>query len=311
MQIDELFELAYILIDKKQVTAKEMAARFGVSVRTIYRWVEALSASGIPVYAVQGRGGGIAISEKYALDKTVLTEEERLAIVSSVKAMSKLSGSQKAALSANARAVEKISNLTSSEADWLEVDFAPWSPEGQGVRELFATLRDSILKKQQVEFDYFSSDGKKAGRIVHPWKLVYRGQAWYLLGWCTERKSERYFKLSRMLNVKITVRPADITFKSIHSSDSQKTVEVNSEKKLIQIEARVSSKMAFYLLDTFACSKVEPNQDESINVTFSAPDESWLCGLLLSFGAELKIISPEEIKEKIIQMAKETFSQYE
>ena len=168
MQIDELFELAYILIDKKQVTAKEMAARFGVSVRTIYRWVEALSASGIPVYAVQGRGGGIAISEKYALDKTVLTEEERLAIVSSVKALSKLSGSQKAALSANARAVEKISNLTSSEADWLEVDFAPWSPEGQGVRELFATLRDSILKKQQVEFDYFSSDGKKQGESSIP-----------------------------------------------------------------------------------------------------------------------------------------------
>ena len=311
MQIDELFEFVYILIDKKQVTAKEMSQRFGVSVRTIYRWVEALSVSDIPVYSVQGRGGGIAISEKYALDKTVLTEEERLAIVSSVKALNKLSGSQKSALSANARATEKISNLTSRESDWLEVDFAPWSPEGQGVRELFATLRDSILKKQQVEFDYFSSDGKKAGRIVHPWKLVYRGQAWYLLGWCTQRKSERYFKLSRMLNVKKTVRPADITLKSIHSSDSQKTVEANSEKKLIQIEARVSSKMAFYLLDTFACSKVEPNPDESINVTFSAPDESWLCGLLLSFGAELKIISPKEIKEKIIQMAKETFSQYE
>ena len=303
MQIDELFELACILINKKQVTAKEMSARFGVSVRTIYRWVETLSASGIPVYALQGRGGGIAISEKYALDKTVLTEEERLAIVSSVRALSKLS--------ANDKAAEKISSLASNEADWLEVDFAPWSPEGQGVREFFVTLRDSILKKQQVEFDYFSSDGKKARRIVHPWKLIYRGQAWYLLGWCTERKKERYFKLSRMLNVKKTVRPADITFKNFHDTDSQKSADFNSEKKLIQIEAVVSSKMAFYLLDTFACSKVEPNPDESIRVTFSAPDESWLCGLLLSFGAELKIISPNGIKEKIIQMAKETFSQYE
>ena len=310
MQIDELFELAYILIDKKQVTAKEMSARFGVSVRTIYRWVEALSASGIPVYAVQGRGGGIAISEKYALDKTVLTEEERLAIVSSVKALSKLSGSQKSALSENAKAAEKISNLASSEADWLEVDFAPWSPEGQGVRELFGTLRDSILKKQQVEFDYFSSDGKKAGRIVHPWKLVYRGQAWYLWGWCTERKTERYFKLSRMRNVTQTTHIANVRIQDIITSP-EKTAEITSQKKLIQITAKVSSKMAFYLLDTFACSKVEPNPNESINVTFSAPDESWLCGLLLSFGAELKIISPKEIKEKIIQMAKETFSQYE
>lgn len=311
MQIDELFELAYILIDKKQVTAKEMSVRFGVSVRTIYRWVEALSASGIPVHAVQGRGGGIAISEKYALDKTVLTEEERLAIVSSVKALSKLSGSQKSTLSANAKAAEKISNLTSTEADWLEVDFAPWSPEGQGVRELFGTLRDSILKKQQVGFDYFSSDGKKARRIVHPWKLVYRGQAWYLLGWCTERKTGRYFKLSRMLNVTQTSRSADINYKNVHGAVAQKNAEINSEKKLIQIKANVSAKKAFYFLDTFACSKIEPTPDESLTVTFSAPEETWLCGFLLSFGAELKIISPKEIKDKIIKMAKETFSQYE
>lgn len=310
MQIDELFELAYILIDKKQVTAKEMSARFGVSVRTIYRWVEALSASGIPVYAVQGRGGGIAISEKYALDKTVLTEEERLAIVSSVKALSKLSGSQKSALSANAKAAEKISNLASSEADWLEVDFAPWSPEGQGVRELFATLRDSILKKQQVEFDYFSSDGKRARRIVHPWKLVYRGQAWYLWGWCTERKTERYFKLSRMRNVTQTTHIANVRIQDVITSP-EKPAEITSQKKLIQITAKVSSKMAFYLLDTFICSNVTTNPDKSLTVTFSAPDETWLCGLLLSFGAELQIISPIEIREKIIQMAKETFSQYE
>ena len=75
MQIDQLFELVYILIEKKQVTAKEMAKRFGVSTRTIYRWVEALSVSGIPVYALTGRGGGIAISENYALDKTGMQSE--------------------------------------------------------------------------------------------------------------------------------------------------------------------------------------------------------------------------------------------
>lgn len=91
----------------------------------------------------------------------------------------------------------------------------------------------------------------------------------------------------------------------------QKPVEINSEKKLIEIKAKISAKMAFYLLDSFACSKVDQNQDESLTVTFSALDENWLCGLLLSFGAELKIISPQEIKDKIIRMAKETFSQYE
>ena len=98
MQIEELFEFVYILIDKKKVTAREMSERFGVSTRTVYRWLEALSISGIPVYSLKGRGGGIAISEKYALDNRILSEEEKLAILSSVKALDSLSGSQNQAL---------------------------------------------------------------------------------------------------------------------------------------------------------------------------------------------------------------------
>lgn len=50
------------------------------------------------------------------------------------------------------------------------------------IDQLFGLLRDSILKKRQVSFDYFSGSGNSEHRIVHPWKLVYRGQAWYLLG---------------------------------------------------------------------------------------------------------------------------------
>ena len=55
MQIDQLFEFVYILIDKKQVTAKEMSEYFGVSTRTVYRWIAALSVSGVPIYSLKGR----------------------------------------------------------------------------------------------------------------------------------------------------------------------------------------------------------------------------------------------------------------
>ena len=140
MQIDQLFEFVYILIDKKQVTAKEMGERFGVSTRTIYRWMEALSLSGVPVYSLKGRGGGIAISEKFAMDNTVLSEDERLAIVSSVKALENLSGKNGAAITPERKAADKLSRLVTSDTDWLEVDFAPWSPEGSDVRNLFGIL---------------------------------------------------------------------------------------------------------------------------------------------------------------------------
>lgn len=83
MQTENLFELTYILLEKKQVTAKELATHFGISQRTVYRWVEALSLAGVPVFATKGKGGGIGISENYALDKTVFTEEEKLELLSS------------------------------------------------------------------------------------------------------------------------------------------------------------------------------------------------------------------------------------
>ena len=299
MQIDQLFELVYVLIDKKQVTAKEMAERFGVSTRNIYRWVDALSVSGVPIYSQNGRGGGIAISEKYALDTKVLSEEERLAIVSSVKALNSLSGNPASVVNANIKAAEKISGLVEKDTDWLEVDFAPWSPEGSSVRQVFGTLRDCILQKKQVVFDYYSGDGRMEKRTVHPWKLIYKGQAWYLQGWCTTRKAERFFKLTRMQNLDMTGRNANIT----HITTPQKIPEY--KPKLLTIKAKVYPQKISYLLDTFICSEVVPHKDGSITATFTIPEQNWIYELLLSFGPNMKIISPKQVKEKILQIAKD------
>ncbi|MBO6101224.1 MAG: HTH domain-containing protein, partial [Spirochaetaceae bacterium] len=87
MQTENLFELTYILLDKKSVTAKEMAEHFGVSPRTIYRWVDALDLAGVPVYTSKGKGGGIFLSDKYALDKTLFTDEEKQELLASIQAV--------------------------------------------------------------------------------------------------------------------------------------------------------------------------------------------------------------------------------
>ncbi len=310
MQIDQLFEFVYILIDKKQSTATEMAKHFGVSTRTIYRWIDALSVSGVPVYSLKGRGGGIAISENYALDKRILSEEERLAIVSSVKAFNSLAGNPASAVNANFKAAEKISGLVATDTDWLEVDFSPWSPEGSEVRMLFETLRECILKKRQVSFDYFDGRGKTEHRIVHPWKLIYKGQAWYLQGWCTTRKAERFFKLSRMRNISMTGRAATVTRYSVSDVNSQPENQP-VKPSLITIKAKVSNNKISYLLDTFICSEVVPNKDGSITASFTVPDEDWLPDLLLGFGPDLKILSPKSLRERIINLAQDVLKVYQ
>ena len=307
MQIDQLFEFVYILIDKKQVTAKEMAKRFGVSTRTVYRWMEALSLSGVPIYSLKGRGGGIAISEKFAMDNTVLSEEERLAIVSSVKAFYNLAGNPASAVNVNMKAAEKISGLASSNTDWLEVDFAPWSPEGSEVRNLFGILRDSILKKRQITFDYFTGDGRSERRTVHPWKLIFRGQSWYLFGWCTSRKAERFFKLTRMRNLTMTSKDADISI-DIAASETRPGPEYSAP--LIQVKAKITEEKISYLMDSFICTQIKPQKKGYVNVTFTAPDTPWLCEILLSFGDQIKILSPAKLKSKISETAEKISALY-
>lgn len=310
MQIDQLFEFVYILIDKKQSTASEMAKRFGVSTRTIYRWIDALSVSGIPVYSLKGPGGGIAISKTYALDKRILSEEERLAIVSSVKALNSLAGNPAATVNANIKAAEKISALVASDTDWLEVDFSPWSPEGSEIQMLFGTLRDCILKKRQVSFNYYSADGNIEHRFVHPWKLIYKGQAWYLQGWCTIRQAERFFKLSRMRNVSMTGRSATITKQAVLGTNSSSNKNNDYQPSLLSIKAKVYNTKISYLLDTFICSEVKQNKDGSITACFKAPDEDWLPDLLLGFGPDLQIISPKHLRNKLISLAENIIKKY-
>lgn len=77
MQINRLFEIVYILLDKKIVTSKELAELFEVSSRTIYRDIETLSSAGIPIYMSKGKGGGISLLPGFVLNKAVITDEEK------------------------------------------------------------------------------------------------------------------------------------------------------------------------------------------------------------------------------------------
>jgi len=74
--MNRLFETVYILLNKKITTAKELAEHFGVSQRTVYRDVDALTLAGIPVYTEQGKGGGISLMPSFVLDRSILSERE-------------------------------------------------------------------------------------------------------------------------------------------------------------------------------------------------------------------------------------------
>ena len=85
MQDSRLFRIVYYLLDKGKCTASELADKFEVSTRTIYRDLDVISAAGIPIYATQGKGGGISILPEYVMDNALLSDEEKEKIVMALK----------------------------------------------------------------------------------------------------------------------------------------------------------------------------------------------------------------------------------
>ena len=80
MKDNRLFRILYYILENGKVTANELADKFEVSVRTIYRDIDAISSAGIPIYALQGKGGGIEIAEDFVLHKSLLSENEKTAV---------------------------------------------------------------------------------------------------------------------------------------------------------------------------------------------------------------------------------------
>ena len=293
VQTENLFELTYILLEKRQVTAVEMAEHFGVSQRTIYRWVDALNLAGVPVYSTKGKGGGIHVSEKYALDKTVFTDAEKAEILSSLNALNALSGQKNSAVS-------KFRSLVSSDKniDWIEVDFSPWNPKMQEIRKLFSLLKRAVIDCKKVSFDYFPRDGFCTNRTVHPWKIVFRGQAWYLYGYCETKCVNLYFKLSRMMNLKILSEKVQSEyFTKIEDKEYKGYTEESSP--LVTLKMKVSNEDLSRILDDFKADSIEEDTPQTKILTMTVHKMPWLVDYLLSFGSRLTLLEPEEIIKEL------------
>ena len=180
MKNGRLFEILYLLVEKRAVTAGELAEKLEVSERTIYRDVDALSAAGIPVYAQKGKGGGIRLMDQFVLDRALLSGEQQDEILFALQAIRATGGGEEA--------LSRLSALFRREGgDWLEVDFSDWG-SGAAERENFSKVKRSILERRPLSFTYYSSAGETSRRTAEPARLVFKAGCWYLSAFCQERQ---------------------------------------------------------------------------------------------------------------------------
>jgi len=294
MQINRLFEIVYLLLEKKQMTAKELAEHFEVSARTVYRDVETLSAAGIPIYMAKGKGGGISLLPDFVLNKAVITEEERADILSSLKAV------QAVSVTESGTALNKLGSLFGAqEADWIEVDFGLWG-DGEKESVLFELIKSAILEKKVVRFAYAATGREMKERVVEPLKLVFKASNWYLYAYCRLREDYRFFKLKRMRDVEL------ISEKFERQSPKKILQSENSYQsgELVKVRIRFDKQAAFRAMDDF--SECEMQDDGSVLVSCEYMVGEWLTDIVIGYGEHCEVISPQwlrdEVEEKLCRM---------
>ncbi|MDL2318265.1 YafY family transcriptional regulator [Eubacteriales bacterium OttesenSCG-928-A19] len=305
MQISRLFSIVYILLGRRHVTARELAERFEVSVRTIYRDVEALSQAGVPVYATQGAGGGIHISEAYVLNKSALTDAEQGQILMALQSLSATGNDESDAL------LSRLAGLFNKDsADWIEVDFSRWGNEAHD-RQVLAMLKDGILHRRQLRFIYHGSYGKRTERTVYPVKLIYKSRAWYLQAFCLERQDFRTFKAVRMADIQLL----DDTFDRqklpvpppLESGESPQEAVAT---RPTPITFRFQPQIAWRVFDEFDPSLIQWNSDGTLTVEVGFFEDSWLYSYTFSFGDAVEILAPAHVRETMRGMLEKMTAQY-
>lgn len=304
MKIDRLVAITTILLNKGTVTAKELAERFEVSTRTIYRDIEDLSAAGVPVYAHQGNGGGISIMEDFSLDRAMVTDRERESILLALKTLQAVNYPEVD------RVLDKLGAIFKNTAatDWVEIDFSPW---GSGPEEKlkFQVIRKGILERLVLHFEYLSPDGKRSSRTVEPMKLLFKARAWYLWAWCRSKNAFRTFRLTRMRDVVLT----DQNFTRRDDGSKIESPEENppDQKEWVNLRLRFKPGVAYRLYDDFNEAMIKRNEDGSLELNLRFPEDEWVYGYLLSFGPDLEVLEPEYIRKLLCERMRQALGAYE
>jgi len=320
--LERLISMIYILMNKGTVTAGELAERFEVSTRTIYRDIEALSIAGIPVYCKKGKNGGISLTEEFVLNKMLITKEEQQEILAALVGLKETEVSDG---NKEEETLKKLGEFFKTEpVPWVTIDLSDWS----GLRkQMYEDIKRAILTRHVIEFDYYGQNRPMSHRVVEPIQLQFKEYTWYLRAYCRERKDFRTFKLFRMQRLEVqeetfvpkrepslfqkdeVVGEAEKSAKTVVSTKVEcQTPE--QEFPVTPLNIWIDKKEAYRIYDRFDESELEQLPDGNFLARCAYPLDEWVYSLILWFGPSAKVLEPEFIREEVQNRIKKMMENY-
>lgn len=298
MKIDRLLGILSVLANKDRITIQELAERFEVSKRTIFRDLDTLNQSGVPVVTYSGVGGGVGIVEGYKLKRSILSKNDIKNIFTALNGLMSIDESTDLR-NLMGKLVPEETRTVFSESDYI-IDLSSWFQDSI-TQEKISYLHKAIKNRNCVNLEYISKRSRSK-RIIYPHKLVFKQSYWYLYAFCEENQEFRLFKVNRIANYKIM--DASFDCKAVEKIDFRNDFGVGlfslqDSNSLFEVILEYDAANEFYLTDKIDAKFFHRmnNVEEKGQIVFSVSDLEWAANLIFSLQDKVKVIAPLELKE--------------
>jgi predicted DNA-binding transcriptional regulator YafY len=324
MRADRLLSILMLLQARGRVTAEHLAEELEVSVRTVYRDIEALSTAGVPVYAERGPGGGCALVEGYRTSLTGLTADEvkALFMLSVPASLDELGMSQelRTALRKLAAALPEARRQDETKVrQRIHLDWSDWSPSDEATPHL-QTIHRAVWEDRRLHLahrEFVGPQGfERFERLVDPYGLVAKTGRWHLV--CASEERLRVYRVSRILDAHITdehfERPPDFDLAAFWKSWCAGRRE---NRPSYPVTARVSPSLTIFLPLHFGdrirktiAQAGPPDADGWITLTLPFETFEEARGRILGFGRAVEVLAPEPLRLSVIDFAQQIVDFY-
>ncbi len=288
--------LSTFLSSDNYVTANELAQKYEMSTRSIYRYVAVLSEGGVPIESQQGRGGGWRIIDTYKVKATYFTDEEYKRLIFALQSFSL----QDDVIKSVTQKLEGLKRVHSSATVLKNNQFVVDSTD-ISVGDKVNVLSDAISQRQLCTIEYHSKDGVDTVRTVEPYCLVMKDGAWYVYCFCRLREGFRYFKVGRIVRLEVGEKFVGREFR-VDSSVIQ--TDVLRDKELCQVLLSLDASALSATEEWLGVNAVARVGNEYI-AKATLPYDDMLVNRVMSLGSGVKVERPEKLRQAVVARCEE------
>jgi predicted DNA-binding transcriptional regulator YafY len=302
MKTDRLLAIVIKMLNRQNVSAKELADYFEVSVRTIQRDIDAINMAGIPVVASRGNVGGYSILENFKINNSFFTSTEQNLLLTTLQGVYKAYNDNSLTDIIDKLSLIKTST-TSMGKNHIIMDFSSWwNSEKQ--KEKVDKIKGAIENNKVICFDYFDMNGETSKRELEAINLILKVNVWYIYGFCRLRQDYRLFKMTRVKNLQVTEQK----YKSKENFKEYKFDYNNSGN--IKLKLKFDKSAINRIDDYFGIEDLTFNANGDILVEIYYNEDEWVYGMILSFGDKVEVIEPMHIRGIIKTRLQKTLNKY-